>query len=257
LARFLAGVFWNALDLRVESESGLECTLRNRSDWLAFQEIFVRREYESAVDLALARYRFEKEFRVLDLGANIGLFTLYTIDRALTAGVDAGRLRVLAIEGNPTTYQRLDPCVRAWRRSVPGLESVHGLVGKRSGVARIEDGWGHLGNAVLPDGEKGAVVSYFNLEERCAELGGIDLLKCDIEGSECAFLDEYPSLIASCSVAVIEFHGRGPMEHGRARMQALGFEPAGRRRCTTTPEGEVSLETFVSCSAPGMRLPRE
>lgn len=222
------------------------CTLQNRSDWLAFQEIFVRREYDEAIDRALGLRQADRDVCVLDLGANIGLFTMYCVDRAIAAGVDSNALSVLAVEGSPRTFKRLEVNVRQWQTLLPNLVAVHGLVGRRHGVGRIEDGWGHLGNAVGAGGKSAREVPYLDLEELCAGFEGIDLLKCDIEGSELEFIDEYPLLIAASRVAAIEFHGERPAERAdRTKLEALGFVPVGKRRSVAAPSGSISLETYV------------
>ena len=52
----------------------------------------------------------------------------------------------------------------------------------------------------------------------------IDLLKCDIEGSEFSFLDNYSDLLPRVKMAVFEFHKYGAdIDHYRRLLCSYGF----------------------------------
>jgi hypothetical protein len=52
----------------------------------------------------------------------------------------------------------------------------------------------------------GARASYVDLSVLLGSTARIDLLKCDIEGAELLFLQNYPDLLQKVDVAVFEFH---------------------------------------------------
>jgi hypothetical protein len=51
-----------------------------------------------------------------------------------------------------------------------------------------------------------ATVPYVNLSMLLAQEPRIALLKCDIEGSELCFIENYPDVLAKTNVAVFELH---------------------------------------------------
>ena len=82
---------------------------------------------------------------------------------------------------------------------------MFGLVGSRAGCARISDRAFHPTSRVV-DGGRGTWVDYVDLETLVPAPEAIALLKCDVEGSELAFLESYPELLARVQSAVFELH---------------------------------------------------
>ena len=67
-------------------------------------------------------------------------------------------------------------------------------------------------------------VPYYNLDEALDATAGINLLKCDIEGSEREFLKTYPHLLRRTQVAVFEFHDpMCPASVGVPQVMSAGF----------------------------------
>ena len=182
--------------------SGLEIRLRDYSDWIIYNDVFVLGEYDRALDLALLRA--PRDLRVLDLGANVGFFTLRAVERVLAAR-PAREISVLAFEGDPATYEELSRKIAGQPLLRQRCRCVHGLVGRRSGHSTIHgDGFSAM-NAVGKG--RGKRVQYLDLAVVNAG-ARIDLLKCDIEGSEHEFLAEYRfDLLPLVQDAVIESHG--------------------------------------------------
>jgi FkbM family methyltransferase len=141
---------------------------------------------------------------VVDLGANVGFFLLRFLDLARSAGW-RGNLEGFAVEGVPETFSKLRHRLTGYPE-LEGLECIQGLVGKRSGAAYIGIGENPLAAAAgkkLPGTEQ---VRYVDVQQRLERLGELDLLKCDIEGSEGDVLDGYPDLLRMSRVLIIEFH---------------------------------------------------
>ena len=81
------------------------------------------------------------------------------------------------------------------------------MVGSRQGNGQIFEGSFHGMNSVFPVGNFIATdVPYIDLTSLYIENPKIDLLKCDIEGSELLFLENYKHLLTGVNCAVFEFH---------------------------------------------------
>src|SRR5262245_3500425 len=69
------------LDLRWTLTSGVRLRVTGYGDWLTYNEIFVRGEYDQALCLALdARPEPTAPVHIVDLGSNVGFFTLRAVD---------------------------------------------------------------------------------------------------------------------------------------------------------------------------------
>jgi hypothetical protein len=67
------------------------------------------------------------------------------------------------------------------------------------------------------------MVDYVDLDQVLGP-GRIDLLKCDIEGAELTFLQNYPQLLQRTDVSVFEFHDdRCDAKECIALLRAAGF----------------------------------
>jgi hypothetical protein len=83
------------------------------------------------------------------------------------------------------------------------LKLVHGLVGKRGGIGFMRE---RVFNAMNRLDDTGRAVPYVDLSELVDGWNRIDLVKCDIEGSEGEFVRSYPDVLAKTRSAVFEFH---------------------------------------------------
>ena len=90
--------------------------------------------------------------------------------------------------------------------NLPFFTAINGLVGARKGSATISDLEFSGKNRVAVDRpQKHFMVDYVDLEQVLGK-GRIGLLKCDIEGGELVFLQNYPQLLQRTDVAVFELH---------------------------------------------------
>jgi len=183
--------------LQFTLQSGLHIDISNECDWYIYNEIFVEGMYDEPIKTAMASGR---TIHVLDVGANVGLFTLRFIDLARRSG-DVPYHATL-VEGSPRVTKEL----RSRLKDVPGIEILHGLVGKRSGTSLITEHDFHGKNSIF--GGQGVSVDFLDLD-LVESLGTeIDLLKCDIEGAELLFIENYPDLLKRVKLAVFELHHR-------------------------------------------------
>ena len=162
------------------------------------------------------RLRAADEPKVVDLGANVGLFGVYMLGRYPHA-------RVKGFEPDLANLSVLHECVRRNALS-ERWEVVEAAVGAKDGSVSFVGGRG--GRSYVPrDATEGArtvpVVDAF------PHLSGADLVKIDIEGSEWPVLAD-PRL-GSCGIGalVIEYHSIGcPAPNPKREARRL-FEDAG------------------------------
>ncbi len=168
-------------------------------DMAVLLEVFLHGEYRRACDLLQRPVR-----TVVDVGSNIGC----SIAFLATCFPEA---RVVGVEPSPTNLavarRTLKPLIESGR-----VVLVHGFIGGRARVARI----GHRGlggSAELSLKEAGAGdnatnVPVITMPELMSEhnVHSIDLLKCDIEGSELELFAECGDWISAVRAMAIELH---------------------------------------------------
>ena len=187
-------------------KSGIVIRVLNYNDWMIYNDIFVEGEYDTAIDDLLAAGREGlRPARILDLGGNVGFFTLRLADRFLRKG--RTDFQVTMVEGSPSTYAELRERLAANEPLLAKrVTAVHGLAGERAGFAEIVESESHGENTILDRARGGEKVAFLDLEELVKSWERIDLLKCDIEGAEELFLRNYSGLIRKTERAVFEFH---------------------------------------------------
>jgi len=183
--------------LRFTLQSGLHVSIANECDWVIYNEIFVEGMYDEPIKTAMAP---GKAIHVLDIGANVGFFTLRVIDLARRSG--GVPYHATLVEGSPRVTKEL----RSRMKDLPGIEILHGLVGRRSGNSLITEYTFHGHNSIF--GNHGVKVDFLDLDLVGSLATEIDLLKCDIEGAELLFIENYPGLLGRTKLAVFELHHR-------------------------------------------------
>jgi len=187
--------------------SGYRVKIASYADWCIYNDVFVEGEYDVAIDSALNAFRGSGHFQVVDLGANVGFFALRVLDRIKRVGSTATRVDVLCVEASHSLERELKDRLDCRGDSGVSIKIVHGLVGERTGYGRLEFAPSQIMNRVYEgSGGAGRDVSYVDVESALPGVERIHLLKCDIEGSEAAFIRSYPTLLRRTEVAVFEFH---------------------------------------------------
>jgi FkbM family methyltransferase len=231
---------WMRLNPSWTLDSGLLIRVLNYNDWMIYNDIFVEGEYDAAIeDLLSASHEGARPLHVLDLGGNVGFFTLRLAHLLLRAERE---FRVTMVEGSPSTYAELLERLGANQELLRDrVTAVHGLAGKRTGEAQIVQGVAHGENTIFGEASRGARVSFVDLEKLTATWPRIDLLKCDIEGAEEIFLGNYADLLAKTDRAVFEFHhDKCDVAHCRRLLAEAGLSPAK----TIREFGHCSVEFF-------------
>lgn len=191
-------------DLRWRLDSGVEIRVASQTDWGIYNDIFVEKEYDRALEETLrAAAQSGVSPRLLDLGSNVGYFLLRAMHlHRKVAGETT--LATVGIEGSPKNFRELQ--ARVGPQS-PQARLYHGLVGSRSGAGTI---WEHPFHGMTQVAPKALgtprQVEFVDLMAVIRDWAAVDLLKCDIEGSEETVLRNYPDLLVKTNRLIIEFH---------------------------------------------------
>jgi FkbM family methyltransferase len=121
---------------------------------------------------------------VLDVGANIGTFSLLAASRGG---------RVLAFEPNPTAGRRLEENVRLNGMTEVRLRAV--AVGARSGRARFTTGLDLMNHMVQDANGDSVEVALTTLDREAEGVGHVALVKLEAEGYEREILDGASTLL--------------------------------------------------------------
>jgi FkbM family methyltransferase len=198
---------WRYLWPRWTLRSGIPVEITSPADWEVYNEVFADGEYDPAIDAALADAPSSRPMVVLDLGANLGFFSLRVLDRIHTIGGAKRQVSLTLVEGSPQVLSEAISRAAYATLQQSGARLIPGLAGKGSGVATIYQSDNHVNNSIQhARGKAGTQVPYVNLETLYADVPQIDLLKCDIQGSEEALLESQPALFAKTRRAVLELH---------------------------------------------------
>jgi len=213
--------------------------LRCRSgDLFILHEIFTCAAYRIP-HACLGRVR-----TVVDLGANVGLTTLFFAQLFPEA-------RYICVEPNPANAALLRRNT-AWMGS--RAEVIEAAVGAHSGQVSFDDsGWSWGGHIAEP-GRPGRMVRCCTLDEIVSEcgIGRIDLLKVDIEGAECDVLRSSGASLRKVGMIVIELHGAYGLADFARDVAAFGFSvmPPGSPAGNAMPlavSADLLPESLCAC----------
>jgi FkbM family methyltransferase len=177
--------------------------LRHRTrDTDIFDEIFVGNlAYDPPPAVAL-RFRDRPPLRVLDLGANVGLFGVY----ALARWPDA---TITSVEPDPENLPLLARCIEA-NGATARWTVIAACAARQPGTVAFSGGR-FADSAMALDGE--AVTGQIVAVDAFEFLVKADFAKIDIEGAEWDLLLDPRFAVAAPDVLVMEWHQRGcPME---------------------------------------------
>lgn len=234
--------YWGLLDLECELRSGLHVQIRNRADWEVYNEVLVNGEYDAPIDYALDRHEANRPFVVVDLGGNVGYFAFRCADECIMRGIGE-RLSLVIVEGAPLMFRELQGRVRAQPLLRDKVHLLYGLAGRKAGEAHITGSHLHYSNVASAEPRSGSSrVAFLNLDKELASFATIDLIKCDIEGSEFDFIDNYEDLLKKTRAAVFEFHRYGRnLEEARDKLSQYGFA----RRLVLRETSFYSIEFYT------------
>jgi FkbM family methyltransferase len=176
--------------------STVQIVLRHHtSDVMVLDEVFAQQEYELPREVEGALQAAKRPLRVVDLGANIGLFGAYILQRfpdAVLRGVEAdpanADVHADTVAANPGADWTL----------------IQGAAGTSSGRARFAAGSFATSRLAEP-GEPALAIERLDVLPLLADG---DFLKIDIEGSEWAILADPRWRQTRARAVVLEYHER-------------------------------------------------
>jgi FkbM family methyltransferase len=214
--------------------AGLEVLLEHGSpDIEAFDEIFYQHIYAPPEAVEAALDGLGRPLRILDIGANIGLFGLWAFSRWPDAQIDAYEPDPRNAAVHRRTIER-NGRDASWR--------LHeAAAADHAGTLTFAAGRYAMGGPAAP-GDPGAIeVAAVDVLPMLAQA---DLVKIDAEGSEWAILDDPRFAAGTARAVALEFHPElCPEDDARSaavrRLEAAGF--AVRDQPTHAPPGYGSL----------------
>jgi FkbM family methyltransferase len=220
------------LGLAWQLPCGVIVEIRDHAEWCTYNDLFVDGEYDEAIRATIPSIQSRGQGLIVDLGSNVGYFPLRFFDLLTRAGDSRPKLRFVLVEGSARLFadarQRLEPL----RAQGVTIDAHQGLVGERSGSVFFEEKRTHVANRVVSQPTSGAAEhSYVDVETLLPAEQRIDLLKCDIEGSEFAFVRNYPALLDRAERVLCEVHhDAGSVEEMTAALAAQGLAYVARLR---------------------------
>jgi FkbM family methyltransferase len=214
------------LSLTWTTTSGITVRVATYNEWIIYNEIFVDGEYDPAIHAALGRVSGDRPFRVLDLGANVGFFTLRLFDRLRGSGRRDAACDVTLVEADAALVPVLDARLHHDNALAGSVRVVHGAVGRRDGTATFYPSAASPGNGSLEPrpGRGGVTVPSVDVDRVTRDMPDIDLVKCDIEGAELSFFELYPALLRKTATLIVEIHAdRSPIARCRELLGAAGL----------------------------------
>jgi FkbM family methyltransferase len=223
-SRFLYQSLYGILNLEHTLNSGLAVKVASKGEWWAYNEIFVNGEYDIPIETALGASS-GKPFVVLDLGGNVGYFTFRVLDLIRQRHLDHVIPDITTVEGSPETFGTLAERVRSQHAATAGVRTVHGLVGERTGSTLMRESAVHVKSSIVDVPAGGGVnVAFVDVDALMQDKVAIDLLKCDIEGAELIFIENYSDLLRKARYAVFELHHNlCDTEKCLRMLESLGF----------------------------------
>ncbi len=245
-SRLLYQALYRVVDLEHTLQSGLAVKVASKGEWWAYNEIFVNGEYDAPIHSALKDRSPVRPFVVLDLGANVGYFAFRVLDLIGRLERESFHPDITMIEGSPKTFLELEKRIRSQGQLTAGVRLVHGLVGQPRGNGVIWEGALHVKNTTVNvPARQGVRVGFVDLDSLMGDKSEIDLLKCDIEGAELLFIQNYAGLLRKVKHAVFELHHEQCDTKECVRtLEDLGFRQTILRANSSC---SVSLFSRVEC----------
>lgn len=221
--RYLAaGLLRTSAPRRYElRSSGLSVLLRHGTwDEVIFDEIFCSATYAPPAEVRAGLDALGRAPRILDLGANVGYFTIYALGRWPAA-------QVVSFEPDPGNAGMLNACVRV-NAKTGQVEVVQAAAAAHDGTLQFVAGLAAESHRVHPAEENVETVSVPAVDV-LPYLADADLVKMDIEGGEWEILAD-PRLASRRGQAlVLEHHGRhlqgeDPRRSATDLLRAAGYE---------------------------------
>lgn len=211
VSRRVQQYLFDRLNLRWTTTAGIRVEILNRAEWTLYNDLFVDGEYDPALEALAAAARQSAPLQIVDLGGNVGFFCLRLFHVLASRLVDPASIHVVCVEPMQANLRELHRRLGVQKGWNDRVETVRGVVGQqRTGHATLLGSRNHHMNTLLSSmayaDARGEDVPYIDVESHVPSNERVALLKCDIEGSEAAFVQEYQALLQRTDAAVFEVH---------------------------------------------------
>jgi FkbM family methyltransferase len=229
--------YFHELGYSIPVQSGYWAHLLEKDSYDSFSEIFIQQEYLKFIPK-------EPISRILDIGAHYGYFSLWL--QSIRPEI---KLRSLLVEPSPRCTRSLKNLIN--QKKLGGTFSyLQGAIGLPNTEMTPFYDRAHMAGSRSSslNSEKAIQVKNITEKDLMENLPPpYDLIKCDIEGSEWEFLNNYESLIKKSKYLLLEWHswheGGGGLPQIDKLLESLNFSLT----CSSEPipavgrEGEVGL----------------
>jgi FkbM family methyltransferase len=211
-------------DMSFTADTDISFPVSTKIERDIIKELFFNKEYE----ILFNNMDFRDISTVLDLGCNVGFFTLFTEHYIRFHFGHANKLRFLMIDANRIC---VDMSLKNIRKNSMSNQChiVEGLIGKRGTEKNfyISRQLGRSSSVDRHQVQKTISTKPVDLCGLAGELnfGKFDLIKVDLEGAESEFLEEYPDIISSARYMIVEWHSTCGLswEAFAAKLEGLQF----------------------------------
>lgn len=234
---YLRNKYFHEFGHSMPLKSGYWANLLEKDSYDSFSEIFIKEEY-------LGYLPDEPISRVLDIGAHYGYFSLW-----LQSRYPEIELYSLLIEPSPNCARSLFNLVNQDKLRGRFSYLQRAIASEDIGESSFYDR-PYMASSRYPLSQSEKATQVQNLSETDlveALKPPYDLIKCDIEGSEWEFLNNYQNIIKESKYLVLEWHswhnGGGGFQQIEKLLHSLEFSTT----CSSQPmpavgrEGEVGL----------------
>jgi FkbM family methyltransferase len=207
-------------EYRLRAHDSIAVVRHNQYDAGVLHEVFRDPFYTPPPPVEAVLLRRERPLEILDLGGNIGCFSLLMLKRYPDA-------RVTAFEPDPDNAALQRRCME--RNGVEDRWSlVEACAGAEDGATPFIGGQAALSRMPLPgDGSGDAPTMTVPVVDVLPRLAGIDLLKIDIEGGEWALLYDPRFEESPPAAMLMEWHSHDCPEDNARRAAASRLEDMG------------------------------
>ena len=229
LKNFVKYLIWKHNNIgNRKTDYGTKLKLVSYMDYLCFKEIFIEKEYDIYIEEAIkCNPNSNNAINIFDLGANLGFFSIRCCEIIKRIGLSQ---KINFIMHEPSTYcrNRLIKNISVFNNQNFNFDIRNTLIGKKGGEDWfIEDKEHHLGQGVSQfiENKPNRYSRKIRYQDITRDLNNseINLLKCDIEGSEIEFIKSYSKLLKNVNAIIIESHSPKILEFVCNEMQNLGF----------------------------------
>ena len=188
------------------TSTGMRILIKSEMEWRIYNDVFVDGDYDEVILKLIAKTQ-QKNYTILDLGFNVGFFTLRLVHLAL-AKSNHNNFRIQGIEASEELIKESQQRINSLDLSKDKfkIKLNRGLIGQVDGQGTFYHFKDHGLSSVFRKNGKAETIPFINISHLISDWEQVDLLKCDIEGSEFEFIKNYPDILKKTNLAIFEFH---------------------------------------------------